>query len=239
MTTFKSKKQRKKENTRRLAIVIFLGMLIIAILFYKPYYFESNPKNLRFIGISYLNKKAYIDASKAFNKALKIEHSPINKYYLGYSLIQSGYSEEGLKLLEEARSLEPDSPDIYLAFGDYYLSNHDYKNALNNYELAYKKGANAKVYFKLGVYYLETKKTKEAYKNLIRSFDLDPNNLDLYPYLAEVYTRKGLFISAFDAYNHYISEKYKQGIPYSYILNSEHDAIRKKMKGLRDLAGEM
>lgn len=239
MTKFKSKKQRKKENTRRLAVAIFLGMLIIAILFYKPYYLESNPKNLRFIGISYLNKKSFIDASKAFNKALKIENSPINKYYLGYSLIQSGYNDEGLKLLEEAKVLEPDSPDIYLAFGDYYLSQQNFDKALENYELAYKKGANAKVYMKLGVYYLETKKTTKSYKNLIRSFDLDPNNLDLYPYLAEIYTRKGLFISAFDAYDHYLREKCKQGIPYSYMLNSEYEAIKKKMKGLRDLAGEM
>ncbi|MGD9580899.1 MAG: tetratricopeptide repeat protein [Vampirovibrionia bacterium] len=239
MKKFVSRKKRQKENTRKLAIIVFLGMLIIAIFFYKPYFFENNPKNLRLIGITYLKKKNYIDASKSFNKALIKDKAPINKYYLGYSLIQSGFTDEGLELLTEAKKLKPNNPSIYLAFGDYYFSKNDNKKALENYKTAYEKGANAKVYYKLGVYYLNTKETQKAYDNLIRSYDLDPDNLDLYPYLAEVYTRKGLFISAFDAYDHYIREKCKEGIPYSYMLNEEYEVFKKKMKGLRDLAGEI
>lgn len=220
-------------------IIFFIIVFVFSLLFYKPYFFEKNPRNLVNIGLYYLKKKDYEDASRTFAKIESIKPSEKNKYYLGYALLMSGDLEKGVKYLEEALKEDPKDRDVYLAIGDYHFIKKENERALKYYKKAYNLGPNSKVYFKLGVYYYEVHDTQNAYENLIKSLDLEPDNLDIYPYMAEVYTRKGLFISAFEAYEHYLNEKCKQGIPYTYLLSEEAEKTREKMRELRDMAGEM
>ncbi|MEW5821233.1 MAG: tetratricopeptide repeat protein [Cyanobacteriota bacterium] len=224
---------------QNIAIIFFIVMFIISMWFYKPYFFEKNPKNLRFIGLYYLRNNDYTNAVNAFKKAARINPTVMNRYYLGDSLIKLGRYDDGYRYLIEALDEEPKNRNIHLSIGDYYLANKKNEKALEYYKNAFNLGPNSKVYLKLGIYYYEIHDTQLAYENLVRSMDLEPDNLEIYPYLAEVYTRKGLFISAFESYEHYLNAKCAEGIPYSYLLSDEAEIIKDKMRELRDLAGEM
>ena len=124
--------------------------------------------------------------------------------------------------------------------GEYYHAQKDNNKALEYYNKAIELDKkNPIAYLERGKFYVAIKNNDEAYTDISYSKDLDPDNLELYPVYAEVCTKKGLFVTAFESYEHYLHLKTKEGIPYSFLLTDEADEIKKKMHSLRDMAGEL
>jgi tetratricopeptide (TPR) repeat protein len=222
----------------RITVVVMIIIATLAIFLYKPYYFEGNPMKLMNIGIYYHSKDNYKDAAVAFEKALqKKSTSELHTYYANTLFHLKDY-DKAYDHIKKALELDPKNADAILALAEYYRVKEKDTNAIENYELAIKYKPTAEAYFKYGRYHYNMGHTEEAYENLTKSLDLDAEYLELYPYLAEVYTRKGLFVSAFDAYEFYFNQKLMQGIPYSFLMTKEADEIKKKLRLLRDMAGE-
>jgi tetratricopeptide (TPR) repeat protein len=225
-------------NKRRIITITVIVIIFISVWSYKPYYFKSDPLELMYIGIYYLSNDKYDDAVRTFKKATEHKESSELYYYYARSLFESGQVEKTLEKIEKSIALNPNNGDAYIVLGDYYYANNNKENA----EMYYKKGLKLKpssyAFYKAGKFYYLEGKTDDAFEYLSKSKDLNPENLELYPYLAEVYTKKGLFVSAFDIYEYYLNAKSMKGIPYSFLLTEEAEQIRKKLRLLRDMAGE-
>lgn len=225
---------------RVLAVIFFIFIIVCAFNWlYRPYYFESNPNKLISMGVKYFYAQKYKDSAKVFEKVVESNSPALLYYYLGYSLLMSGKPDEAYKYLKQSYDINNRNSNINVAFGDYYLLKGKGKKAVHYYKVALVYQQDSETYYKLGMYYYYNKNTTKAYENLTKSKELDPGNIELYRYLGEVLTKKGLFVSAFDAYEHYVNEKCKTGIPYTYLLTDEAEQLRKKMRALRDLAGEL
>lgn len=230
------------DKYKKRVLLAIVSVFIIVCLFnwlYRPYYFESNSEKLISMGIKYFYAKNYTDSTKVFEKIIKDDSSALMHYYLGYSLLLSGKLDEAYDYLDKSYGLNHRNNDINIALGDYYFLKGKIEKAEHHYKLALIYQEDAETYFKLGLLYYSSKDTANAYENLIKSQELDPGNIEIYPYLGDVFTKKGLFVSAFDSYEHYVNEKCKMGIPYSFLLTEEAESMKKKMRALRDLAGEL
>ena len=244
MARLKSKRTiHKEEQAKRVKVLLIVLAICILILFasrYRAYYFESNPAKLQKIGSDYLKKKEYHDALSAFEKAIQINDTPETNYHLGIGLLRSGKAKESFKYIEKAYISQPENYQMVLAMGEYYLDRKNKGKALEYYNKAVElEPENPVVYLERGKFYFAMKETDNAYTDVSKSKDLDPENIELYPVYAEICTKKGLFIAAFDSYDQYMRMKVKEGIPYSFLLTEESDIIKKKMRSLRDMAGEL
>lgn len=228
-----------KLNKWQITIILIIIAFVAVNWIYKPYYFEDNPAKLLNIGIEYLSKNDYPNATKAFEKANNKVTSSYGEYYLGYCLFQSDDRKDSFNHIKKAIELDPKNDKAYLLLGDYYLFMDNSGEALKYYNKALQLKPNSMAYFKLGKFYYQKGNIEKAYEYLTTSHDKDPNNLEVYPYLAEMYNKKGLFVSAFESYEFYMHEKCNQGIPYTFLLSKEAESIEKKMRSLRDMAGEI
>ena len=98
------------------------------------------------------------------------------------------YSMMDIKELEEFVKTDPDSPVPYVALGDKYMYNKEYKKAEKAYLKAKKKNVNFRfAYEGLGRIYIEWKQYDEAIKCFEKAIERKLFHFNAYRFLAEIY----------------------------------------------------
>jgi tetratricopeptide (TPR) repeat protein len=81
----------------------------------------------------------YAGVVESYGKALELTDNPAPIYnMLGYAYMELGQYEEADSVLSRYVELEPDLPNPYDSYGDYYMSIEDYGNAYEMYMKAYE-----------------------------------------------------------------------------------------------------
>jgi adenylate cyclase len=129
------------------------------------------------LAMLYLLRKEHDKAIAAAERAIALNPNAANAYeYLGYVLICSGRSEEGIKLIQKAMRLNPIPPTHYLhdlGVGYYFLGR--YEDSIEMNEMALKRAPNnVFAHINLAASYSALEREEDARRHAEEVLKLDP-----------------------------------------------------------------
>lgn len=114
-------------------------------------------------------------------------------------------ADKATKKVEEARKANKKDPAVYIYQGDKYRDTKEIGKAAAEYAQAYNfDPKNALAYIKSAQIYLDAG-SPTAIDDLKKVLELNPNYLVAYKYLGKVYSQRGEYGNAIDAYKNYFS----------------------------------
>lgn len=117
----------------------------------------------------------------------------------------NGMADKAIKKIDEAKKANKKDPAIYIYQGDKFRDAKEIGKAAAEYAQAYTfDPKNALAYIKSAQIYLDAG-SPTAIDDLKKVLELNPNYLVAYKYLGKVYSQRGEYGNAIDAYKNYFS----------------------------------
>jgi tetratricopeptide (TPR) repeat protein len=163
------------------------------------YYFtlavQDNPKDeeaVRMLGTLYSYRGSADSAILFLEKSIVIfpeNYTAYNDLGLVYLNLKHD-PNKALECFKKSYSLKYNFTDAYYYAAAVYMNQNDFRSAIPILENSIKRGGSGvpQIYYNLGIAYLNTSSFKKAEEQLINCLSLDPNFLQAYKALAQVFS---------------------------------------------------
>jgi tetratricopeptide (TPR) repeat protein len=172
---------------------------------------EKDAINQAGLGAIRMNEKKTTEAKVFFDKALAVSKSKDVEVLQAVAeayLVDPKFAETALKLLEKAKSLDPNNPKTFMLMGEADLLQNKGGPAITNSERAIRLDpTNAKPYFSIASVYMRSQNFTLAEENFQKAISIDPEYTLAYKELGELYYSMKEGEKAAKAYESYLKLK--------------------------------
>lgn len=180
--------------------------------------------------------KDYERATESFRRA--IEGSPKGAYLyndLGVSLAASGYSDEALAAFKQAKDLDSEMREPYIALGMAYLNLKRYDDALSTFQEMIKlEPQNDAALTAIGKIFQHKKQPEQSIEFYLKAIEYDKTDADCaedYASLGSSYVELGRFTDAIDAYRRAI-ERNPTKASFCISLGSVLESVERREEAI-------
>ena len=186
---------------------------------------------LDILGSAYASLKNYSEASKYYEKALKINPQTIHLYNnLANVYIDEKKHNEAIPLLEKSIELDPKNIESFLQLAHIYREKKDYSSALEVLEQALIIDPNSvAVIFSIGNVMIDLKENDQALDCFTKCLNLDPSHISSLLNISHIYIHREEYDVALD----YLNSLLKYDSKHPNALNN-YGVCCLKTKKLRD-----
>jgi pentatricopeptide repeat protein len=150
------------------------------------------------LAICYLARRELERARQEFIKVLKQRPGyPLASYKLALIYMEKGEIDAAFDTLIEAKKVAPMYTKVNALLADIYCKRGDFNKAIELFSLAEKVGLYvSELYYNFGLCLMKNSKINESRRYLLKSVELDPNNLIAYYAIALGYEGEGNYVQA-------------------------------------------
>lgn len=142
------------------------------------------------------------DAIEEFKKALDIKVSSNTLTDLALIYLETGFLQDALKLLHQARALEPETYKPYFNLGNVHYKVQNMDSALHYYKIAQEKAPDLKwPYLYSGIIHTENKQYESAIDQFTRFISIDSTREETFFRRAVLYSELGQWQNALGDWN--------------------------------------
>ena len=153
--------------------------------------------------IQFHEKGKYLESKPLILEILRNDNNNVNFLkLLSFTELQIGNTNESIKVINKAISINKDIAEFYLIRGFSHMKNLDYEIALKDFEKSIHLNSKLKdAYLNIGVIYSEIKKFDQSINYLSKVIDLDPNDKRAYINLAQIRSEMNDYETALEEIN--------------------------------------
>ena len=203
---------------------------------------QNDDLSLNGIGLLLLSQNKYQEAAEKFQKAIVL-HPEVFIYHFnsGVSHLGMGKLEEAAQSFKKAIEINPQDHKGYAGLGDCLAAKGLLTRAIEQYEIAIKIQPSPDYYSRIGNVYKRQKNWENAFTNLIKAVEFDPQNKENRWDLSMAYNARGLeyyqnkeYDKAIEDYKHAlqwgISDVYYDNLYLAYLGKNNLEEAEKSLR---------